>query len=388
VLYALSRDISAAQNKDSAALAVARLATEAFDATSYLLLADSTGKLETIAVFPLGSALDSNEVVVAKWAFEHDRAAGLGTDTLPGAAVQCFPLSVANRALGVLALRPRMHSGLHAEQREFLDAFNRQAALAFERMNLSEEARVAAVRAKTEEMRSSLLSAVSHDLRTPLATITGSASTLRDGDGLIDKRTQLELLDTICDEAARLEKLVANLLDMTRLDSGGIEIKRDWVPLEELVGSALTRLEKKLGDRAVQVKLPEELPLVSVDPVLFEQLLENIIDNAIKYTPPESPIEIKAELNHQRLNLEIADRGPGLSPGSESRIFEKFVRGNHTGIGGVGLGLPICKGIAEAHGGSLWAENRPGGGALFHVMLPLVQDAPQVSLSAEGSGDS
>lgn len=309
--------------------------------------------------------------------------AGKGTDTLPGASVVCFPLSVGGTGLGALALRPKDELSFSAEQREFLEAFNRQAALAFERMNLADEARAAALRAKAEEMRSSLLSAVSHDLRTPLATITGSASTLRDGNGLLDTQTQEELLDSICDEAERLEKLVANLLDMTRLDSGAIELKREWVPLEELVGSALTRLEKKLGDRVVNIALPEQQSLVSVDPVLFEQLLNNLIENAIKYTPQDSPIEISAKLSPRQLDLEVADRGPGLAAGSEARIFEKFVRGSHSGIAGVGLGLPICKGIVEAHGGRLWAENRTGGGALFHVMLPLISDAPPVALGTE-----
>jgi two-component system sensor histidine kinase KdpD len=277
-------------------------------------------------------------------------------------------------------LQPSPALPLSAEQREFLEAFGRQAAFAFERIALSERARVSALRAKAEEMRSSLLSTVSHDLRTPLAAITGAATTLRDGGNLVDKTTRGELLESICEEADRLEKLVSNLLDMTRLESGAIGLKRDWIPLEELVGSALTRLENKLEDRTVNIDLPDGLPLLSVDPVLFEQLLINLLENALKYTPVSSPIDILAEQKDGFVTLDIADRGSGLTAGCEERIFEKFYRGVHVGVPGAGLGLPICRGIAEAHGGNIRAENRPGGGSVFRVTLPIMANAPSVPL--------
>jgi two-component system sensor histidine kinase KdpD len=182
----------------------------------------------------------------------------------------------------------------------------------------------------------------------------------------------------VCEEAERLERLVANLLDMTRLDSGAVVLKRDWVPLDEIVSSALARVDARLGERDVLVHLPEELPLISVDPVLFGQLFVNLFENAAKYTPPGSAIEVRARAEGQLLVVEVLDRGPGLPEGSENRVFERFYRGAHTGVGGVGLGLPICRGIAEAHGGTIEAANRPEGGAEFRVRIPLMGEAPSV----------
>jgi two-component system, OmpR family, sensor histidine kinase KdpD len=237
------------------------------------------------------------------------------------------------------------------------------------------EAESAALRVRTEEMRSSLLSAVSHDLRTPLATIIGAGTALRDEQGRLGPGQRDELIETVCGEAERMERIVTNLLDMTRVDSHSLALKRDWVPLEEIVGSVLTRLEPRLADRRVVMHLPEDLPLVSVDPVLFGQVFVNLVDNALKYTPASSPIEIGAAAKADAIEIEVADRGPGVSAGSETRIFEKFSRGAHPGIGGVGLGLPVCRGIVEAHGGTIEARNRPDGGAVFRIRLPLM-DAP------------
>jgi len=222
--------------------------------------------------------------------------------------------------------------------------------------------------AQTEEVRSALLSAVSHDLRTPLAAITGSATTLRESmDGLsVDERA--ELLEAICEEAERLERLVANLLDMTRLDSGAIEVHREWIPLEEVVGSALNRLDEKLGSRNVSVE--RDLPLVSVDPVLFEQVLVNLLENIAKYTPADSPVEIGATRVNGAVELSIRDRGPGLEPGSEARVFEKFFRGSNAGVRGAGLGLAVVRGIVTAHGGVVRAANRSGGGLDVRVRVP------------------
>jgi two-component system sensor histidine kinase KdpD len=236
-------------------------------------------------------------------------------------------------------------------------------------------AQEATLRARTEEMRNALLSAVSHDLRTPLAAITGAATTLREADRAAGRDT--DLVDTICEEADRLERLVRNLLDMTRLESGGVDLRREWVPVEEMVGSALNRLEAQLAGRPVRAALPAELPLVSVDPVLFEQVFVNLFENAAKYTPAGSLLEVTARAD-DGLTLEVADRGPGLPPGSEARIFDKFVRLEPTTRAGVGLGLSICRGIVEAHGGTLVAENRPGGGALFRLHLPAAPGAPSV----------
>jgi two-component system sensor histidine kinase KdpD len=384
-LYALSRDLGAAEDLRAAATAAARHVAESLDGSAFVLQPGEDGVLRVVATHPADTLLDPNELGVARWAYEHGQLSGFGTDTLPGAKTICAPLRVGGSVLGVLALQPRSREPLRMQQREVLEAFCRQAAFAFERARLSDQARAAMLRAKTEEMRASLLGAVSHDLRTPLAAITGAATSLRD-HGELAADVKAELLDAICEEADRLERLVANLLDMTRLQTGTVTLKRDWVPLDEIVGSALTRLDAKLGERQVTVDLPSSLPLLSVDPVLLEQLLVNLLDNAAKYTPRSSPIEITARVRGDKIEIEVADRGPGLPEGSEEAVFQKFFRGTHVGVPGVGLGLPICRAIAEAHDGAIHAENRPGGGALFRVTLPLHAHAPSVPAAQEAAG--
>jgi two-component system, OmpR family, sensor histidine kinase KdpD len=220
---------------------------------------------------------------------------------------------------------------------------------------------------------------VSHDLRTPLAAITGSASTLVEGRDTLDPETRQELAQGIEDEADRLNRLVHNLLDMTRLESGGIQARKDWHSIEEIVGSALGRLEKALGERRVVINLPADLPLVPLDPLLIEQALINLLDNAIKYTPPDAPIEITGAVDDGAVHLRIADRGPGFAPDEVERVFDKFYRSETAASrSGAGLGLTIVRGIVEAHGGRVVAENRPGGGALFRITLPLGEPPPKV----------
>ena len=247
------------------------------------------------------------------------------------------------------------------------------------------EATAAVLRARTEEMRSALLSAVSHDLRTPLAAITGAATTLRDGSPGASAEDHADLLETICEEAERLDRLVRNLLDMTRLESGSLVVKREWVPLEEMVGSALARLETQLGGRPISVNLPSDLPLISVDAILLEQLFVNLLENAAKYTPPGSALDLTGRALDHTLVIEVADRGPGLPSGSESRLFEKFYRGQQVVAPGAGLGLAICLGIAHAHGGTLVAENRTGGGAVFRLELPLGGPPPSIPAEVEAA---
>jgi two-component system sensor histidine kinase KdpD len=224
---------------------------------------------------------------------------------------------------------------------------------------------------QTEEMRSTLLSAVSHDLRTPLASITGAASTLREQGDKLDPEVRAELLESIAEEAERLGRLVSNLLDMTRLESG-IELRRDFCPLEEIVGAALQRTERQLGTRPIVTTLPVDLPPVYVDDVLLGQVVVNLLENAVKYTPPGTPLEISAHVTAEDVELDVCDRGPGFAPGQEQQIFEKFFRGESQGARGAGLGLAICKAIMTAHRGRIQAANREGGGACFRLQLPLV----------------
>lgn len=250
---------------------------------------------------------------------------------------------------------------------------------------LSETARSADLKARTEELRSSLLSAVSHDLRTPLAAITGAATTLKARAGTLEPATRDELIDAIVVEAERLERLVANLLEMSRLQSGVLPLKREWVPLEEVIGAALGFVEEQLGKRPVRTTLPPDLPLVPVDPVLLEQVFRNLLDNAAKYTPAGSAVELAARRVEGAVEVTIDDEGPGLPPGSEEKIFEKFHRGVHPGVPGAGLGLAISRGIVAAHGGTLVASRSPRGGARFTLTLPLLGGAPVVPRENEAS---
>jgi two-component system sensor histidine kinase KdpD len=291
-----------------------------------------------------------------------------------------LPLLVGTESLGSLVLAP---SPAEEDTRQLAQAFAAQAALAIERARLARAARSAELRARTEEMRSTLLSAVSHDLRTPLAAITGAATTLRDGDSGLDAEQRADLADTICVEAERLERFVGNLLEMTRVDAGALEVKREWIPLEEPIGSALTRLESKLAGRSIHVPLPLEFPLVWVDPVLLEQVFYNLLENATKYTPAGSSLEISARVAESELVIELSDHGPGLPAGPENQVFERFFRGPGTGTRGAGLGLAICRGIVQAHGGTIIAENRVEGGATFRVTLPLEGSAPSVPAEEE-----
>jgi two-component system sensor histidine kinase KdpD len=373
-LYSLSRALGPLTEPAAAAAVVARHAADAFGAASAAVLVTSEdGQLRLAGLHPPDLQLGPTEFGLAKWTYVHRKLAGLGTDTLPESKAVCSPLVVGAEALGVLALFPIHTTVLNVDQRSFLEAFCRQSSFAFERVRLSRQARDAELRAKTEELRNALLSAVSHDLRTPLAAITGAATSLRD-DLALSASSRMDLLESICEEADRLERLVANLLDMTRLDAGGVTPKREWVPLEEIMGAALTRLETRLKDRTVTTTIHENVPLLSVDPVLMQQLFVNFIENATKYTPSGSPIEFEARADDAVL-IEVSDRGPGLGEDPE-RIFEKFYRGTHAGVAGVGLGLPICRGIVEAHGGTLTAMNRDGGGATFRIRLPRPAEAP------------
>ena len=314
VLYGLSRELAAATVPADIAAVAVRHAAEQFDARAVLLQARPDGGLAPLG--PAEFSVEGGDLGVARWALEHLAVAGLGTDTLPGSAILCAPLRVGPAPLGVLVLAPQEKRPLSVEQRAFLDVFCGQVAVSLEHFRLAEEARAAAVRAKAEEMRSSLLSTISHDLRTPLASITGAATSLRD-DANLDAETRADLVRAICDEAERLERLVSNLLDMTRLAAGALALKRDWVPVDEVVGSALTRLEDRLGDRPVRVALAEGLPLVSVDPVLLEQVFVNLFENVAKYTPGGSAIEIDGAVQDGAVVLVVRDHGPGLKPGDE-----------------------------------------------------------------------
>ena len=379
-LARLSGELVALHDRNRILAVLLRHLEDVFESRGVVLLPDARGRLEVAAGDPALLGAGAHERGVAQWAFDNGQAAGLGTATLPGSRCLHLPLRGSQRELGVIALEPRdIRSLMAPDSFRLLRAFGNQAALALERSALAEQAERARVQSETERLRSGLLSSVSHDLRTPLAVITGAASTLLEDEDRLDAAAQREMLRSIADEAARLNRLVSNLLAMTRLEAGALEVKRSWHSLEEVVGAALHRLEPLLGGRPLRVGLPVQLPLVAVDEVLLEQVVFNLLENAVKHAPSSTPIEIEARVRDHEVELSVADRGPGLVPGSEEQVFEKFYRGDASRrAGGVGLGLAICRGIVEAHGGRLRAANRPDGGAAFSFTLPLDAHAPVV----------
>jgi len=318
-----------------------------------------------------GFEASATEHEAARWAWEHGEAAGRGTENLGAAAALCLPLAGSRGTVGVLCLRPhRSNPLLDPEQRTLLETVARLIAIALESALFAKEAELAQVQFETERLRSGLLSSVSHDLRTPLATIEGAATTMLQENASLTQEAQNELTQAIVDEARNLGRLVRNLLDMTRLESQEIRPKMERQAIEEVVGGALTRVEKQLKGRPVHTHVDASLPLVPMDTVLVEQVLINLLENANRYTPPRSAIEISAGASETELLVEVADLGPGLAAGTEERVFEKFYRAESR-HGGAGLGLAICRAIVSAHGGRIWAENRPGGGAAFKFALPL-----------------
>jgi two-component system sensor histidine kinase KdpD len=234
---------------------------------------------------------------------------------------------------------------------------------------LLEKAKKAEVEAETERLRSSLLSSVSHDFRTPLTAIVGSAGALLARADLQKNAPVRELLENIELEGERLTRVIQNLLEATRLESRGVQIQKEACPLEEVVGSALERLEKSLGDRKVTVALPEDLPLVPMDATLMEQVFMNLLENGARHTPAGTGLEVSATVQADAVAIAVADRGAGIAKEDLEKVFDKFY--HHPSSPGAGLGLAICRAIVNAHGGRIWAENRPGGGAVFRFTLPL-----------------
>jgi two-component system sensor histidine kinase KdpD len=387
-LYQLSRDLAGAGSTPALLTAAVTRLAEVFEARVALLTPGDHGRLAVAAGDQALLGERDHELGVAQWAFDHEQPAGLGTETLPAAHALHLPIIGATGPLGVLTLRPADPARLgDPDRQQLLRTFANQIAVALERARLTGEAERARVDVESERMRNALLSTVSHDLRTPLAAITGAASSLRD-DLALDPATRRELADTISDEAARLNRLVGGLLDMTRLESGAVRVRKEWHSLEEVVGAALGRVGPALDTRPLRLDLPRGRDLVPLDDVLFGQVVVNLVENALKYTPEKSPIEITAAVADGPLRFEVADHGPGFAAGEETKVFDKFYRGAHGERGGVGLGLTITRALVEAHGGSIRAANRPGGGAVFTVEIPIEGQPPAIEPETEGGPGS
>ncbi|MBI4633317.1 MAG: sensor histidine kinase KdpD [Deltaproteobacteria bacterium] len=369
-LYNLSRDLAREREVERLSEIAVKHMGEVFDSEVAVLIADEQKRLTPTAISPGLVAPGQQELSVAQWVLEHHQPAGFGTDTLPGAKALYLPLIASAGTVGVVGISPKKpQDAFDPEQFHYLEAYANQTAMAMERAFLVEEAHGALLKAERESLRNTLLSSISHDLRTPLTAITGAVSTLLQNDVAIEQSGRLELLHTIHEEAERLNRIIKNILDMSRLESGAITVNKEWQSLEEIVGVVLNRLGDRLNDHPLTMRLPRTLPLIAFDGLLIEQVFMNLFENAIKYTPKGTPLELSASEAFFIVTVELADRGPGIPPGEEEHIFEKFVRGRASG-GGVGLGLTICRTIINAHGGKVWAENRPGGGAVFRFTLP------------------
>jgi two-component system sensor histidine kinase KdpD len=376
-LYGMSRELGLAHSRDLLLRTADRHLAEVFSVRVAVLLPGPDGALEPAFAEKGTLDADSKDLGVAEWAWLHQRQAGIGTDTLPSARALFVPLKGSRGRVGVLALYPSAATHLDdADERQLLDTFAGLVGSALERALFAEEARRARLQAETEQLRNSLLSSVSHDLRTPLAVVTGATTTLLDEHGPRDPAVRRELLETVHEEAMRLNRLVRNLLDMTRLEAGALKVQKELQPIEEVVGAALDRIDDRLRGREVHTEIPRDLPLVPFDSALIEQVLINLLENATKYTPPGSPIEVAARVRREWVEVEVADRGPGVALKDAERVFDKFYRAREGEGGGAGLGLTICRGIVVAHGGRIWVEARDGGGASFRFTLPLQGGSP------------
>jgi two-component system sensor histidine kinase KdpD len=379
-LYAMSRELSIVSSIDDIARVACRHLEDAFASSVSLLLRDSAGGLTPVAP----AAAPAKEAPSSPALLERAREL-LGGDspslhrTGPDGE-ELLGLRASRGTLGVLVLRSGLRRLFENQANgQLLEVYGNHIALAVEREQSASEAQRAQVDIQRERLRNALLSSVSHDLRTPLAVVKGAVTALIDGTNDLSPSRRQEYLETISDEANRLNRLVRNLLNMTSLEAGAIRARKEWQPLEEVVGVALNRLEGPLQGRSVTVDIEPEANLVQFDATLLEPVFLNLIENALRYTPADAPLEIRAHHIEGGVEVDVMDRGPGVLPGSEELIFEKFTRTSPT-PGGMGLGLTICRGILAVHGGKIWCENRPDGGASFRFFLPRETEAPTMEL--------
>jgi two-component system sensor histidine kinase KdpD len=347
-----------------------------------VLLLPEGETLEMRAGLPPEDTLDTGDMAAAKWVWLHGQAAGRGADTLPGAKRLFLPMRTARGIVAVVGLDDdRDGPLLSPDQRRLYDALADQAAVAIERINLAQDVDRARVTAETERLRSALLTSISHDLRTPLASILGSATTLRSYRRTLDENALEELIGTIQQESERLNQFITDLLDMTRLEAGSIQPRSEFIDLADVVGSALRRADKIIGDHKVAIDLQSDLPMLKLDPVLFEQVLFNLLDNAAKYAPGGTAITIRGVRAGSSVLVSVSDEGEGIPEADLERIFDKFYR-VHAGDrqrAGTGLGLAICRGFIEAMGGRIIARNRQDrSGAVFEIAMPVPAEIPAV----------
>jgi len=383
-LYELTRALGGVRSADEVAAATARQFAAGTPWRCELALAAPDGRL-LAATDAAAPARPGPDPALAQWALERRQPAGWSTSTVPQQDRLYLPLGDASRPLGVLMLQPKTPTlFLLPEQRQMIEMASSLVGQALERLHLAREAQEATVRVQTESLRNSLLSGIAHDLRTPLASIVAASSALLHDPPRLSRQQARELTQTILDESRRMARLADDTLEMARLESGRVTPQRDWYPIEEIVGAVLSQMEPALCRHRVETRLPPGTGLAQIDAVMIVRVLENLIGNAIKYSPPGSRIGIRAEVEAGRTRLWVADEGPGLAAGEESRIFGKFVRGAAAAAQpGVGLGLAICRALVEAHGGTIDARNGPAGGAEFSLVIPHTEAPPQIPAEAE-----
>jgi two-component system sensor histidine kinase KdpD len=378
-LYAFSRKLAGIANVDDLLWATTYQIASMLKVRAVVLLPEGE-TLALRAAYPPEDQIDAADLAAARWTWIHNRAAGRDSDTLPGAKRLFLPLRTGRSSVGVLGIdRDQPGALLTPDDRRLLDALADQTAVALERIRLALDVDEARLMAETERLRSALLTSISHDLRTPLASILGSVTSLRSYGDAYDEATRDELTATIQEEAERLNRFVGNLLDMTRLESGALEPKRSLIDLSDIVGTALQRSAKVLARHHLEVDLPADLPALDVDFVLFEQVLVNLLDNAAKYAPSGSLIQIRSRRIDDSITIAVIDEGDGIPPGDLEHIFDKFYRVHATDRqrAGTGLGLAICRGFVEALGGHIVATNRPDRrGAVLTITMPVPVQRP------------
>ncbi|RUZ76787.1 sensor histidine kinase KdpD, partial [Mesorhizobium sp. M7A.F.Ca.US.003.02.2.1] len=383
-IYLFSKKLAGAGTLDDVLWATAFQIASMLKLRVVLLLPED-GTITVKAGYPPDDTLAEADIAAARWAWEHNRAAGRGADTLPGAKRLYLPLRTGRTAIGVVGLdNDKQGPLLTPEQQRLLDALADQAAVAIERIQLVADVDRAKLAAEADRLRSALLTSISHDLKTPLAAIMGAAGTLRDFSAALPEPDRVELLSTVLDEAERLNRFIANLLDMTKIESGAMEPNYAFHYVGDIVGSALQRARKIIGQHKIETDIPRDLPMLKVDPVLFEQALFNLLDNAAKYAPAGSTIRVQGWTDNGSVLLQIMDEGPGIPPGDLERIFDTFyrVRKRDQIRAGTGLGLSICRGFIEAMGGTITAANRTdGSGAVFTIKMPKPANPPNFDAS-------
>ena len=375
-LYAFSRKIAAAASFDDIVWAAVHHVASTLQCRSLVLAPGEGGALAIAGGYPPEDRLDARDWGAARWAWEHGEEAGWSSVTLPSSTWLFLPLKTAQGPQALLGVSfEEGKQRLDPEDRRVLDALVDQVAIAIERARLTTDIEESRVLSETERLRAALLSSVSHDLRTPLVSIIGAATSLIEAGDAVGRDGRMQLAETVRDEGERLNRYVQNLLDMTRISYGALPLDKDWVEPRGLVGGAVRQLKDELREFKVRVDAPLTLPAIKVDPTLIEQTLVNVLDNAAKFGPRGSEIVITAERSGDAIGIAVEDEGPGIPEADRERIFDMFyrVRAADGESKGTGLGLAIARGILDAHGGSIRALSRPDGrsGTRIEIRLPL-----------------